>query len=120
MRYQDDHEENLCKAQILDCMEAGALGVLDQSPSYRLYCTITTARWRWTLAFLTDVKATSLKRLSELSQREALTPLSLNVKTDAVLAELEIFKTVTGTEESAFIASYDPGRQMYEGLTICG
>ena len=118
VRYQDGHEENLCKSQIVDCMEAGYGSTLDQSSSYRLYCLITTARWRWTLAFLADVKATSLKRLSELSQREALTPLSLNVKTDATLAELEIFKGVPGPEEAAFVASYDAGREMFDGLTV--
>ena len=118
VRYQDRYEENLCKAQILDCAESGVLTVLEESTAYRLYCASTAARHRWTLAFLYDVKATSLKRLSELSQRAALTPLALNVKTDAVLAELEMFKTEAGPEEAQFTASYDPAREMYDGLTV--
>lgn len=116
--YQDGFQETLQKGQVLDLMEAGQQTVLMGASTYELYDRWSDARFVLSCAFNLDVKQKCTTRLSELTQRENLTCLSLNVKVAAVCAELELMRDTPGPNERELRASYVSSRESLKGITV--
>ena len=118
-RYQDGHEEQLCKGQLIELMEKGFSSVLEDSEMYAHNMLFTDAKYLRTTAFVADWRET-VTHLSLLIQRKGIHPLKINQKLDSTIAELTVLKMGPGRSERAVVDTYDLERELYKGIPVHG
>lgn len=115
-KYSDNVKETLHKAIVLDLMESDEVELTTQE-AYAEFMTLTSARFLLTQAFIEDAR-TITAALSLLCQRACLLACDINLKHDAVQAQLRALGHKPGYNESTIRQQYCAVTQTFQGLAI--